>query len=83
MTHKTSVLPLFKKNFGCRLNRRFWRSKKVVQVVQIGGRKFGQNPNEQQQREEKKMKEKKIFSPIDSIPVSPLSCFPPTVVILF
>ena len=24
-------------NLECRLNRRFWRSKKVVQVVQIGG----------------------------------------------
>ena len=24
-------------HFECRLNRRFWRSKKVVQVVQIGG----------------------------------------------
>ena len=25
-------------HFECRLNRRFWRSKKVIQVVQIGGR---------------------------------------------
>ena len=25
-------------HFECRLSRRFWRSKKVVQVVQIGGR---------------------------------------------
>ena len=25
-------------HFKCRLNRRFWRSKKVVQVVQIGVR---------------------------------------------
>ena len=25
-------------HFECRLNRRFWRSKKVVQVVQIGER---------------------------------------------
>ena len=39
-----SNLPLSKKNFGyCliferRLNRCFWRSKKVVKVVQIGGR---------------------------------------------
>ena len=36
--------------FECHLNWRFWRSKKVVQVVQIGGgggpRKFGKNPKE-------------------------------------
>ena len=30
-------------HFECHLNRRFWRSKKVVQVVQFGGQ-FGQNP---------------------------------------
>ena len=35
-------------HFEYRLNRRFWRSKKVVQVVQIGGRGGGQNPKEQQ-----------------------------------
>ena len=29
-------------NFECGLNRRFWRSKKVVQVVQIGGRGGGE-----------------------------------------
>ena len=28
-------------HFECRLNRRFWRSKKVVQVVQIGERGGG------------------------------------------
>ena len=28
-------------NVECRLNQRFWRSKKVVQVVQIGGREVG------------------------------------------
>ena len=29
-------------HFECRLSRRFWRSKKVVQVVQIGGRGKGE-----------------------------------------
>ena len=44
MTHKASILPFFLEEFWimshleCRLNQRFWRSKKVVQVVQIGGR---------------------------------------------
>ena len=28
-------------HFECRLNRRFWRSKKVVRVLQIGGRGGG------------------------------------------
>ena len=39
MTHKASILPLFMiiSHFECRLNRRFWRSKKVVQVVQGEG----------------------------------------------
>ena len=30
-------------HFECRWNRRFWRSKKVVQVVQFGGRGGGGN----------------------------------------
>ena len=30
-------------HFECRLNPHFWRSKKVVQVVQIGGRGRGGN----------------------------------------
>ena len=30
-------------HFECRLNLRFWCSKKVVQVVQIGGRGGGGN----------------------------------------
>ena len=35
--------------FECRLNRHLWRSKKVVQLVQIWGREvIGQNPKEQQ-----------------------------------
>ena len=32
-------------HFKCRLNQRFWRSKKVVQVVQIGGRLAGGEGN--------------------------------------
>ena len=35
-------------HFEWRLNQCFWRSKKVVQVVQMGGGGFGQNPKEQQ-----------------------------------
>ena len=39
-------------HFECHLNGRFWRSKKVVKLVQIGGRgggggEIGQNPKEQ------------------------------------
>ena len=30
-------------HFECRLDQRFWRSKKVVQVVQIGGMGGGGN----------------------------------------
>ena len=44
MTHKANILPFafwIMNHFECRLNRRFWRSKKVVQVVQIGGRGGG------------------------------------------
>ena len=45
MTYKAN-----NKHFECRLNQRFWRSKKVAQVVQIGGSggvvEFGENPKE-------------------------------------
>ena len=43
MTHKTSILPLLKKNFGrishfkCRLNRQFWRQEKWYKLSKLGG----------------------------------------------
>ena len=40
MTHKAFIEDKFwiMSHFECCLYRRFWRSKKVVEVVQIGGR---------------------------------------------
>ena len=37
MTHKVSILPLFKKNFEMMPKSMFLPLKEVVQVVQIGG----------------------------------------------
>ena len=61
MTHKASICFFIEEfwimvHVECRLNRRHWRSKKVVQVVQIGWRGrgggvwrlFGQNPTKHQ-----------------------------------